>query len=61
MNLDTIAAINRKDGIVEVSGYDMAEALERIVAAGGRVEAMERGKHNADWFLEVWWNPNANI
>jgi hypothetical protein len=60
VNPDTIAAINRQDREVEVAGNDMREALERIVAGGGRVEASERTKHNGIWKLEIFYADNAN-
>ena len=36
MNPDTIAAIERQDREIIVAGNDMQEALQRIVACGGR-------------------------
>ena len=37
MNPDTIAAIKRQEREILVAGNDMQEALQRIVAGGGRV------------------------
>jgi hypothetical protein len=60
MNPETIAAIERQDREILVSGNDMRETLERIVAGGGRVEASERTKHNGIWKLEIFYADNAN-
>jgi hypothetical protein len=55
MNPDTIAAINRQDREVEVAGNDLKEAEERIEAAGGHWQVLERTKHNAIWRLKIFY------
>jgi hypothetical protein len=57
VNPDTIAAINRQDLEILVSGNDYDEALERIEMFKGRVEASERTKHNGIWNFKIYWKP----
>jgi len=53
-------ALDRRDVEITVSGPDTIEALQFIGANGGRVQAMARGKRNAEWVLEIYWQqPNA--
>lgn len=54
-------ALDRRDREITVAGQDTLAALQFVGANGGRVEAMERGKRNAEWRLEIYWkNPNEN-
>jgi len=50
MNPDTIAAIERQDREIIVAGNDMQEALQRIVACGGR---RGDGTNQAERNLEI--------
>ena len=60
MNPDTIAAIERQDREIIVAGNDMQEALQRIVAFGGRVEATERTNRNGIWKFEIFYANNPD-
>ena len=54
------AALDRREPLVTATGDDALAALSYIGANGGRVQAMARGKRNAQWKLEIYWQqPNA--
>jgi hypothetical protein len=53
-------ALDRRDREITVAGQDTLDALQFVGANGGRVQTMTRGKTNAEWILEIYWqNPNA--
>ena len=60
MNPDTIAAIERKDREILVAGNDMKEAIERIVASDGQVEATERTDRNSIWKFKIFYANNPD-
>ena len=53
------AALDRRDREITVAGQDTLDALQFIGANGGRVQTMTRGKANAAWQMEIYWQqPN---
>jgi len=54
------AALDRREPLVTATGDDALAALSYIGANGGRVQTMTRGKTNAEWEMEIYWQqPNA--
>jgi len=53
-------ALDRRDREITVAGDDAIAALSYIGANGGRAN-MRRGKTNAEWLLEIYWQPPNEI
>ena len=55
------AALDRREPLVTATGDDALDALQFVGANGGRVQTMTRGKTNAEWLLEIYWQPPNEI